>query len=84
MMLIACPYCGPRAHVEFSYERPVEAIVPLSASPEQTAAILYHRANPRGASVELWRHSQGCGAWLRLERDTLTHQITDSRPWAGP
>ena len=30
-MLIACPHCGPRAHVEFAYERTMDAVLPLDA-----------------------------------------------------
>jgi sarcosine oxidase subunit delta len=81
MMLIACPHCGPRAHVEFAYERTLDAILPLNASPAEAARILYQRDNPRGRSLELWRHTHGCRAWLRLSRDTATHQISQVIPW---
>jgi heterotetrameric sarcosine oxidase delta subunit len=81
MMLIACPHCGPRAHVEFAYGRTMDAIVPLDAGPEDTARILYERDNPRGRSEELWRHTFGCRSWLRVTRNTVTHQITEVVAW---
>jgi len=81
MMLIPCPHCGPRAQLEFTYERTLDAILPLDATPEDAARILYERENPRGVSAELWRHSFGCRAWLRLERHTVTHDISSAIPW---
>ena len=84
MMLIACPHCGPRAHVEFDYARTLDAILPLDASPAQAAAVLYARENPRGASKELWRHTHGCRAWLVLTRHTASHEISAVDPWVAP
>ena len=34
MMQIPCPHCGPRAQAEFIYERTVDSVVALDASPE--------------------------------------------------
>jgi sarcosine oxidase subunit delta len=76
MLLIACPVCGPRSGAEFTFERPVESIVPLAASPQEAMSRLYTRDNPRGPSFELWRHAYGCRAWLTIERDTASHAIT--------
>ena len=81
MMLIACPHCGLRAHVEFVYERTVDAILPLDASPADAARVLYQRQNPRGPSRELWRHTHGCRGWLQLTRHTSTHEITEVIAW---
>jgi sarcosine oxidase subunit delta len=84
MMLIDCPYCGPRAHVEFVYERTLDSILPLDATPTDAARILYERQNPRGPSRELWRHTYGCRGWLCVTRHTLTHKITDVANWPPP
>jgi heterotetrameric sarcosine oxidase delta subunit len=77
MMLIPCPHCGPRAAAEFTFERPVESIVPLVATPDEAIQRLYTRENPRGPSLELWRHAYGCRGWIKLLRNTLTHEISD-------
>ena len=77
MIQITCPYCGPRSGVEFTFERPMEAIVPLGAPTEEAMARLYTRDNPRGLSWELWRHAYGCRAWIGVRRDTATHEIVE-------
>jgi len=82
MLLITCPYCGPRSVAEFAFERPAESIARLDATPEAAAERLYTRENPRGRSSELWRHAYGCRAWLRIERDTATHEIAETALWS--
>ena len=78
MLLITCPYCGPRAQIEFSYGGDASAQRP--ADPEKVPLdawldYVYLRDNPRGPHWELWQHSAGCRSWLRVQRDTLTHEI---------
>jgi len=83
MILITCPYCGPRSGVEFAFERPMEAIVALDAPTDEAVARLYTRENPRGLSWELWRHAYGCRAWVRVRRDTATHEIVETAAWGA-
>ena len=83
MLLITCPHCGPRAQVEFVYERTVDAIVQPDADPGEAMAALFTRTNPRGADEELWRHTFGCRAWLVMTRHRVTHEITAIRA-VGP
>ena len=40
-----------------------------------TEAYIYLRDNPKGPHVELWHHHAGCRAWVKVARDTLTHEI---------
>jgi heterotetrameric sarcosine oxidase delta subunit len=68
---------GPRALAEFTFERPLASIVTLDAAPDEAMRRLYTRDNPRGLSWELWRHAYGCRAWLKLHRDTSTHDIAE-------
>ncbi len=75
MLLIPCPHCGPRAQVEFSYERTLDAVVTLAMPPAKAMETLYSRANPRGWDAELWRHSHGCRQWLVVRRHRVTHAI---------
>ena len=34
--------------------------------------------NPMGPVREKWWHGRGCGQWLELSRDTVTHDILDA------
>lgn len=36
---------------------------------------LHLRENPAGPVDELWQHDGGCGAWLVVTRDTVSHEI---------
>jgi sarcosine oxidase subunit delta len=93
MLLIECPWCGPRAEIEFScggeahIARPPD---PASMSDEAWADYLFMRKNPRGAHREQWNHSAGCRRWFNVERDTVSYRIRavykmgESAPEAGP
>jgi sarcosine oxidase subunit delta len=75
MLLIPCPYCGPRPELEFAYggeggiARPAD---PAALDDDAWGAFLYHRSNPRGMHVERWRHVHGCGRFFNARRDTVT------------
>jgi sarcosine oxidase subunit delta len=89
MLLIACPWCGERAEVEFAYggqahlARPAR---PGELSDEEWARYLYVRDNPRGFHAERWRHLRGCSRFFNVIRDTttdriaVTYRIGESRP----
>jgi len=78
MLLINCPWCGPRAEIESScggeahIARPAD---PGSMSDEAWADYLFMRKNPRGAHREQWNHASGCRRWFNVERDTVTYRI---------
>ena len=86
MLLIDCPWCGPRDEIEFSYggeahrARPAD---PQTHSDEAWAAFLFMRHNTRGAHKERWVHSLGCRRWFNVERDTVTYAILKIYPMAG-
>jgi sarcosine oxidase, subunit delta len=77
MLLIECPWCGPRGELEFSFggpshvERP-----PESVSDAIWAKYLHTRENPKGLHLERWRHTHGCRQWFNVARDTVTHRIS--------
>ena len=75
-MQIACPHCGPRAQAEFVYERTVDSVVPLNASPEDAMKALFTRNNPRGFDEEIWRHTFGCRAWIVIKRNRVSNEIS--------
>jgi len=82
MLLIPCPWCGPREETEFTYGG--EADIPRPADPPALTdaawgAYLFMRRNPHGTHRELWLHAAGCRRWFRVERDTVTYEITASR-----
>ncbi|PWG64623.1 sarcosine oxidase subunit delta [Spiribacter halobius] len=78
MLLIECPWCGPRDESEFSYggeahiARPVE---PDALSDEQWAEYLFARKNPKGWHREQWLHAHGCRRWFNVERHTVSYEI---------
>lgn len=78
MLLIECPWCGPRDEVEFRYGG--EAHVSRPAQPEtlndaQWADFLFMRNNPKGLFAERWNHAAGCRRWFNAVRHTVTHEI---------
>jgi heterotetrameric sarcosine oxidase delta subunit len=81
VLLIPCPWCGPRAQVEFTYGGDATLARPAPDAPEAAwVAYVFLRDNPAGAHDELWFHGAGCRQWLRLRRDTRTHEILGSGP----
>ena len=81
MLIIDCPFCGPRDHSEFSYGEDASISYPDVDNLDLEAwyEAVFERENPRGPHLEKWHHQQGCRMWLVVERDTVTHEIFDVR-----
>ncbi len=77
MLIITCPFCGPRTEYEFQFSgEPATRPIPAAdVSDVQWADYLYARTNIKGRNRELWCHTHGCSQWFMLERDTATHEI---------
>ena len=78
MLLIPCPWCGPRDEVEFHYGGEAHIARPADPGALDDAAwaeYLFMRNNPKGPLAERWVHSAGCRRWFNLLRDTATHHI---------
>ncbi len=76
MLLISCPFCGPRSEDEFAFGGDATLDTQKEdSSTELFADKLFLRANPKGWHKELWTHRYGCRRWLIIERHTVTHQI---------
>jgi sarcosine oxidase subunit delta len=76
-MRLTCPLCGERDLREFTYRGAAVALErpDPDADPEVWSDWLHLRDNPAGPAEDLWYHGAGCGSWLRVERDTVTHAI---------
>lgn len=78
MLLIECPWCGPRAETEFTYGGEGGITRPLDCntlSDAQWADYLFMRNNRAGAHHEQWRHSSGCGRWFNAQRHTVSYRF---------
>ena len=78
MLLIACPWCGPRDEIEFAYGGEAHLAPAADAEAGDDAAWadhLYMRSNPEGRHLERWVHAHGCRRWFNVARDTSTEQI---------
>lgn len=88
MLLITCPWCGPRDETEYHYGG--QAHVPYPATPadlddRQWAEYVFYRDNPKGPFAERWAHSHGCRRWFNVLRDTVTYEVLAVyRPGAPP
>ena len=81
MLLITCPWCGPRAESEFTCGGEADIARPLNPenlTDEAWGDYLFMRRNPRGVHREQWHHSFGCRRWFVLERDTVTYAIENA------
>jgi sarcosine oxidase, subunit delta len=94
VLLLTCPWCGPRNETEFHYGGQAHVAYPAAPADltdQEWAEYLFYRDNTRGAFAERWVHSTGCRRWFNAVRDTVTYQVlvtyrpTDPRPAvAGP
>ncbi len=85
-VLIPCPYCGERDLTEFSYLGDAGYVRPAAGGNDEAdrfVQAVYLRDNPAGLHTELWYHASGCRTWLRVTRDTCTHEITGA-DYANP
>ena len=81
MQQIDCPWCGKRNETEFTCggeltSRPQDA---LGADDKAWTDYLYFRTNTKGVHTEVWRHTFGCRQWFKADRNTLTHQVVNTR-----
>jgi len=86
MIVIRCPYCGElRAEEELTYGGEAGIVRPLEhASDPEWTDYLFMRTNPKGLHAEQWCCSAGCGQWFKVMRHTVTHEISEVRPYDEP
>ena len=76
-MRLTCPICGERDRREFYYRGAALAEPAADAGVPEWHDYVHLRDNPAGVTRDLWHHEAGCGAWLIVTRDTVTHAILD-------
>jgi len=77
-MRVRCPFCGERNSDEFSFAGDASCRRPDGDSEDALRRFyeaVYVRDNPAGRYEELWYHASGCKSWLRVTRDTRTHEV---------
>jgi len=77
-MRVRCPFCGERDASEFTFHGDASVRRPDPNAPDAAAKFfesVYIRDNPAGRYEELWYHASACRSWLRVARDTRTHEI---------
>ena len=78
MLLVSCPWCGPREEIEFHYGGQAHVSYPedsAALSDEEWADYLFVRDNTRGLFAERWVHALGCRRWFNAIRDTVTYRF---------
>jgi heterotetrameric sarcosine oxidase delta subunit len=68
VLLVPCPWCGPREEIEFRYGGQAGIAYPSdpdALSDEAWADFLFMRDNPKGAFAERWYHVAGAAAGSR-------------------
>ena len=79
-MRIPCPLCGTRDRREFYYYGAEDYLKRPSdqGTIEDLDNHLFLRDNPAGVTRDVWYHEAGCGAWLVVTRNTITHEVLGS------
>lgn len=83
MLLVNCPYCGPRPEVEFRCGGEAHIARPADPSKLDDAAwaeYLFVRTNPKGVHAERWNHAHGCQRWFNALRETVSDRIIQTYP----
>lgn len=74
-MRLTCPVCGERDRREFYYQGAALTRPGGTDWGPDWDDYLHNRDNPAGVTRDLWQHETGCGAWLVVTRNTLTHEV---------
>lgn len=80
MLLIPCPFCGPRSESEFHFGGDLGNLRPeghAAVSDGEWSSYLHMRHNKRGPASEVWMHLT-CGELFRLDRNTVDHAVDGS------
>lgn len=78
-MRIKCPLCGSRDMREFTCRGAAQKTPAMEAGSEVWHEHVHLRDNPAGEVREFWQHTMGCGAWLVVTRNTVTHDVVGAQ-----
>jgi len=87
LLLVACPYCGPRPETEFhcgGQAHIVRPVDPAAVDDQAWAEFLFYRNNPKGLHAERWLHAYGCARWFNAVRDTASDAFRQTYPIGSP
>lgn len=83
MLLIVCPFCGPRNSDEYAYQGEITPRPGPDTDPAAWRRYLYLKENVLGWQTERWFHGSGCRRFLDVERHSVTNEIKDVRAVGG-
>lgn len=77
-MRLPCPVCGERDIREFYYQGADVALnrPDPDAGEQAWQDYVFLRDNQPGEYRDLWQHESGCGAWIVVSRNTVTHEVS--------
>ena len=75
--LINCPNCGRRNPYEFSFGGECKTTPAADADVKTWCEYLYFNENMSGFQNKWWFHTTGCGEWVKIRRNTVTHEIIE-------
>jgi len=86
MLLIPCPWCGPRPENEFHGGTSTNRTRPSDGDATDGAwtGYLFTEPSATGPREERWCHTHGCGQWFLLERNTETGALGKTSRIATP
>ena len=78
-MRVTCPNCGERDRREFYVKGAALARPEADAALDDWHDHVNLRDNLAGETNELWYHEMGCGAWIEVCRNTVSHKVVSTR-----
>ncbi len=78
MLLIPCPWCGPRDENEFTCGGEAHIARPTNGeqlTDAEWARVPVHAQEPEGRALRALDACHGCRRWFNVARDTVTHEI---------
>jgi sarcosine oxidase subunit delta len=75
--LINCPNCGKRSVYEYKFGGECKQPPDQGAGMKAWCDYLHFNQNSSGFQDEWWYHSAGCRDWIKIRRNTATHEMIE-------